>query len=266
MVPYTLEGSYTLHQMVRMRWDAWKSLDAGRRAEVTAAALACLQEMEPQQTAIYSMLGHKADIMLVHFRPDMVQLNQIELRLAQLGLWDYFELTTSYVSVVELGLYDTTGKILNTLTEQGVKPGSEEWSKAANEELDRQRKAMAPRLEITMPAHRYICFYPMGRKRGEAINWYTVPFEERRKQMEEHGAIGRRYAGTVRQVISGSIGFDDWEWGVDLWSEDPVWFKKLIYEMRFDKVSAVYAEFGTFYVGMRLPLDKLTAWLDGSFS
>ena len=103
------------------------------------------------------------------------------------------------------------------------------------------------------PKHRYLSFYPMDRRRGEAKNWYTLPIEERARQMNEHGLVGRRYAGEVRQIITGSIGFDDWEWGVDLFADDPLVFKKLIYEMRFDEVSAVYALFGQFYLGVRCP-------------
>ena len=103
----------------------------------------------------------------------------------------------------------------------------------------------------------------MDRKRGEQVNWYKVPFEDRVSMMHAHGLIGRRYGYQVKQIISGSIGLDDWEWGVDLFSDDPVAFKKLIYEMRFDEVSALYAEFGQFYVGIRLPVEKLPAWLSG---
>jgi chlorite dismutase len=103
----------------------------------------------------------------------------------------------------------------------------------------------------------------MDRKRGEQVNWYTVPFAERQRMMHEHGLIGRRYADVVKQIISGSIGMDDWEWGVDLFADDPVVFKKLIYEMRFDEVSAVYALFGKFYIGVRLPVEKLGGWLEG---
>lgn len=84
--------------------------------------------------------------------------------------------------------------------------------------------------------------------------------------MHEHGLIGRRYAHSVRQIITGSIGFDDWEWGVDLFADDPLVFKKLIYEMRFDQVSAVYALFGEFFVGVRLPVRELGFWLKGELS
>jgi hydrogen peroxide-dependent heme synthase len=114
-----------------------------------------------------------------------------------------------------------------------------------------------------IPKHKYICFYPMDRRRGEDKNWYTLPMEERARQMNEHGLVGRRYAGEVRQIISGSIGFDDWEWGVDLFADEPLVFKKLIYEMRFDQVSAVYAQFGMFYVGVRCPWSKLAKLLNG---
>jgi chlorite dismutase len=101
----------------------------------------------------------------------------------------------------------------------------------------------------------------MDRRRGESKNWYQVPMADRQRLMHEHGLVGRRYAGEVRQIITGSIGFDDWEWGVDLFAEEPLVFKKLIYEMRFDEVSAVYALFGTFYVGLRLTAAGLTATL-----
>ena len=129
--------------------------------------------------------------------------------------------------------------------------------------LHRQRAAMFPRLYPKIPGSRYLCFYPMDRRRGEDKNWYTLPIEERQRQMEEHGMVGRRYAGKVQQIITGSIGFDDWEWGVDLFAEDPLVFKKLIYEMRFDEVSAVYALFGQFYVGVRVPASHLEKLLNG---
>jgi chlorite dismutase len=103
----------------------------------------------------------------------------------------------------------------------------------------------------------------MNRLRGESKNWYTVRFAERARMMHEHGMVGRKYAGLVRQIITGSIGFDDWEWGVDLFSDDPLQFKKLIYEMRFDEVSAVYALFGEFYVGIRREPSQLEALLEG---
>lgn len=263
MVPYTLEGSYALHQMLRIRWRDWKAVPHQRQQQLAAEAADLLGAIEQEQTAIYSQLGHKGDLMLVHFRRTMDELNAAELSLAQLGLWDYLELAHSYVSVVELGLYDSTARIRKSLNDQGLTPDTEAWEKAAAEELERQRKAMEPRLYPEIPRHRYITFYPMDRKRGEDRNWYMVPFADRQRLMHDHGMIGRKYAGAVKQIITGSIGLDDWEWGVDLWSDDPLWFKKLIYEMRFDEVSAIYALFGQFFVGIRVPAPDLGGLLDG---
>jgi chlorite dismutase len=103
----------------------------------------------------------------------------------------------------------------------------------------------------------------MDKRRGEANNWYTVEFQRRAEMMLEHGKVGREYAGKVTQIISGSIGFDDWEWGVDLFADDPLTFKKLIYEMRFDEASAKYAEFGPFYAGLQFSPSELGQLLEG---
>jgi peroxiredoxin len=174
------------------------------------------------------------------------------MAIARLRLSDFLEPTSSYLSMVELGLYETTLKVYASLTEGGVEPYSPEWNQEIEVQLARQRQAMAQRLWPAIPASKYLCFYPMDRRRGESKNWYQVPMAERQRLMHDHGMVGRRYAGEVKQIITGSIGFDDWEWGVDLFADDPLVFKKLIYEMRFDEVSAVYALFGTFYVGLRV--------------
>lgn len=264
MVPLTVEGSYVLHQMFRVHWPSWKTLAPERRASIAAEAAASLQRLESGESAAYSMFGHKGDLLLIHFRRTPDELNQIELELSRLDLADYLQPSSSYFSVVELGLYETTAKLLKSLHERNVPPNSPEWEAAVEEDLERQRRAMEPRLYPTVPPHRYICFYPMDRKRGEDKNWYQVPFNDRARMMHEHGMVGRKYAGVVKQIISGSIGLDDWEWGVTLFSDDPLQFKKLIYEMRFDEVSAVYALFGQFFVGIRVPAASLPSWLEGA--
>jgi chlorite dismutase len=184
-------------------------------------------------------------------------LSKAQLEVSRLGLSEFLEPTSSYLSVVELGLYESTAKVYGGLAARGVAPHSEEWNVEIDAVLSRQREAMAPRLWPEIPSSKYICFYPMNRKRGEQVNWYREPMSDRQRLMHEHGMVGRRYAGEVRQIITGSIGFDDWEWGVDLFAEDSLVFKKLIYEMRFDEVSAVYAEFGPFFVGIRIPAAKM---------
>jgi peroxiredoxin len=261
--PLTLEGSSALHQVMRVRWSAWKSLDTEKQARVLAAAAPVLAEIEKSGSGVFSMLGHKGDLVLLHFRRGFEELKQVELCLSSLDLWDFLEPATSYLSVVELGLYDSTVREWSRLAEQGIQPYSEEWNREVAAILDRQREAMAPRLYPEIPNRKYLCFYPMDRRRGESKNWYRVPMNDRQRMMREHGMIGRRYADDVKQIITGSIGFDDWEWGVDLFADDPLVFKKLIYEMRFDEVSAEYALFGTFFVGLRIPAGGLGELLAG---
>ncbi len=272
-VPLTLEGSWILHQMFRLRRGAWRELPESQRSSMVKDAQQVLAAMEqsanaghPNQTAAYSMIGHKADVMLVHFRDALEDLNRAELEIQRLRISDYLEPVHSYVSVVELGLYESSAKTYSAFTEAGLEPHSPEWNAGMKEVIARQSSAMSPRLYPEIPRSKYICFYPMDRKRDEQKNWYTVPMPERQRLMHEHGMVGRRYADSVRQIISGSIGFDDWEWGVDLFADDALVFKKLIYEMRFDEVSAVYALFGSFYVGVRIAAGDLGRLLTGDLT
>ena len=263
--PQTLDGAAALHQMFRLRRPAWQALSAEVRESIAQQATQLLGEMESGEaagSALFSMLGHKGDLLMLHFRPDLEQLHRAELAVSGLRLSEFLEPTTSYVSVVELGLYDSSYKLYQELADKNISPDSAEWAERVRERMAEQAVAMAPRLNAGMPPHKYLCFYPMDKKRGEQINWYTRPIKERLQMMREHGMIGRRYAGRVKQIISGSIGFDDWEWGVDLFAADPLVFKELIYEMRFDEASAVYAAFGTFYISLRLPAAQLGQWLE----
>ena len=268
-VPLTLEGAALLHQFFRFDWKAWRSCADGERQKIAAEFSAVLGKLErkapdsPAQSALFSQLGHKGDLILIHFRESFEALNQVELDLAQTDFYSFLTPTHSYVSVVELGLYESTRKTYEAASAKGFAAHTPEWNAEIAASIERGSAAMASRLFPAIPDAKYLCFYPMDRLRAEDKNWYTVPFPERQRMMHEHGMIGRRYGDVVKQIISGSIGMDDWEWGVDLFAEDPVVFKKLIYEMRFDEVSAVYALFGSFYLGVRLPFERLTSWLDG---
>ncbi len=272
-VPLTLEGAWVLHQMFRFRRAAWRALEESPRERILKEAGRALTSLErsgkegqPVQSAIYSLIGHKGDVLLLHFRDSLEDLHRAELAISQLELSDFLEPAHSYLSVVELGLYESSAKTYAQLSEKGLEPHSPEWNAGVAEVISRQAAAMSSRLYPQIPGAKYICFYPMDRKRDEEKNWYQVPMAERQRLMHEHGMVGRRYADSVRQIITGSIGFDDWEWGVDLFADDPLVFKKLIYEMRFDEVSAVYALFGTFYVGLRIPVAELSRSLAGELS
>jgi peroxiredoxin len=240
--------------MVRIRWE---NPTADHEPRLTAL----IQRLEAEGSAVFSMLGHKGDLLFVHFRKTFDELNKADVTVSK-ALAGLADIVNSYVSVVELGLYESSVKLYDALVARGVLPNSEEWNAEVEETLKRQRTAMASRLFPEIPSGKYICFYPMNKRRGEDKNWYFLPIQDRQRQMAEHGEIGRRYAGSVRQIISGSIGYDDWEWGVDLFTENPLVFKQLIYEMRFDEASAVYAEFGPFYTGLRLRASDVVDYLN----
>jgi hydrogen peroxide-dependent heme synthase len=263
-VPETLEGWSLLHLMYRVRWDRLREektndRERDRMAEEVAAALAV---PDAGSTAFVQILGHKADLMFICFRRGFEQLAQAQLALSGTALHRYLEPTSSYVSIVELGMYEMTAKIHEQLGATHT-PGSDEFEAAFDAEMEVQRQRVMSRLFLDLPNGRYVCFYPMNKRRGEAVNWYSEPFEKRASMMLEHGSIGRQYAGKVKQIISGSIGYDDWEWGVDLFADDPVVFKKLIYEMRFDEASARFAEFGPFYTGLQFAPVNFSAFLKG---
>jgi chlorite dismutase len=149
-----------------------------------------------------------------------------------------------------------------------LKPHSEEWNGAFDALLHEAANdpRNATRLWARIPRRRYVCFYPMNKKRAVGDNWYSTPYEERARMMLEHGKVGRSWHGRVTQVISGSIGFDDWEWGVDLYADEPLVFKRLVYEMRFDEASARFGEFGRFWTGMQFSVDQLGVFLNGEGS
>ena len=253
--PHTLEGFPVLHQFFRIKRERLNRLAAAERTEIVEdarAAFAAMAHQEDGETAIFTQLGHKGDLIAIHFRRTLDDLAAAEQIVQRLELSEFLEPSSSYLSVIEIGLYEMTAKLHAELAARGVEPNSPEWRIAVAAELEVQREKLGARLWPKIPDRRYVCFYPMNKRRAGADNWYMLPLAERQRLMHEHGLIGRRYAGRVNQIISGSIGFDDWEWGVDLFADDPMVFKQLVYEMRFDESSARYAEFGPFCVGIRL--------------
>jgi chlorite dismutase len=270
--PETLEGWCIQHDMYTVKWSEWRAAAPAEREAAIAESADWLAaqageggtELASQRlSAFFSVLGQKADILAVHFRPTLEALNGVELSLRQTALFSYLQPAYSYLSVVELGLYEVLGVVNRKLAAEGLEPGVEGYEAAREHELAAQKEALHPRLYPAVPNGRYVCFYPMDKKRGETYNWYALSMEERRQLMRGHGMVGRKYAGKVTQIISGSVGFDDWEWGVTLFADDPLLFKKLIYEMRFDPASSHYALFGGFYVGIRFEPSEVGVLLSG---
>ena len=263
VVPETLEGWSLLHLLYRVRWDRLKQASQADVQRMADEAGRALSVPDAGATAVAQMLGHKADLMFICFRRDFEQLAEAQLALSRTELHGMLEATYSYVSIVELGMYEMTAKVHEQLGAR-LKPGSDEFEQAFDAEMETQRQRVMSRLYLELPKSRYVCFYPMNKRRGETENWYSESFERRASMMREHGMIGRGYAGKVTQVISGSIGYDDWEWGVDLFAPDPLVFKKLIYEMRFDEASAKFAEFGPFFTGLQFAPGHLSSYLNGA--
>ncbi|MCB0309478.1 MAG: heme-dependent peroxidase [Bdellovibrionales bacterium] len=264
-VPETFEGWALLHEFFRVDWKKLKEVSPEKKMKLADewAAFQAEQNKEGFRTAYYGVLGHKGDILAIHFKSTYDELLSVQNTFAQTEFANYIEKVNSYVSVVELGMYEFTVKLEEKLLAQELSPETDEWNAAWAESMSEQRERIKNRLYTDIPNHPYVCFYPMNKKRGENVNWYTVPMKKRQDMMREHGMIGRKYAGKVTQVISGSIGFDDWEWGVDLFSQDPLVFKKLVYEMRFDEASALYGEFGPFYFGIHLNSEQYRQFMEG---
>jgi chlorite dismutase/heme-degrading monooxygenase HmoA len=253
--PPTEEGWYALHDLRSVDWDAWRdaperdrrvALDEGVDYLESHTALADVDGDEGA-TAVFSVVGHKADFMVLHLRPTVAALDRAERAFERTALADYTEQASSYLSVTEVSgyMHDDLDAGLESVEDEGM------------------RRYMQQRIYPEVPEMAHVCFYPMDKRRGPDHNWYDLPFDERADLMSAHGEIGREYAGEVTQIITGSVGLDDHEWGVTLFSDDPAQIKKLLYEMRFDPSSSRFAEFGTFYFGQRFPPTDLPALFAG---
>lgn len=235
----TLDGWYVLHDLRSVDWASWRMLAQEERNTIVQEFVAFLDELQKADDektgshAFYTVIGQKADFMLMMLRPTLDELQALEAKFNKLAIADFLVKEYSYFSVVELSNY-LAGE---------------------SDEDPYENPYVRGRLYPELPRRPYICFYPMDKKREGNDNWYMLDMETRRKLMYSHGLIGRSYAGKVKQIISGSVGLDDYEWGVTLFADDVLQFKKLIYEMRFDEVSARYGVFGSFFVGHLLDGD-----------
>ena len=199
-------------------------------AEAVVAAVKAAQG-EDHQVVSFAVVGHKADVGFLALGPDLWRLRALQSALQGAGL----DVVYSYVSLTEVSEYAA-----------GMPPERTE-----------------PRLHPRLPpdGKRAICFYPMSKRRGEGDNWYSLPYDEREQFMQGHGAVGRTFAGRVLQLITGSTGLDDFEWGVTLFAVAPDDLKDVVYTMRFDPASARYAEFGPFYTGMVADVEEVLSQL-----
>jgi chlorite dismutase len=215
-------------------------------------AIASLQA-DGHRVLVFAVLGHKADLGVMAYGPDLARLHAFESELAATPLVP----TWSFVSLTERSEYTSTADDERArLVAEGV--GGAELEEKVDAFATRMEHYIDARLHPQLPAKAVIGFYPMSKRRDAGANWYELPFEERKRLMGGHARVGRQYAGRVLQLITGSTGLDDWEWGVTLLTDDPVVLKDIVNEMRFDEASARYAEFGPFFSGLVLePADAL---------
>ncbi|HEX6814806.1 MAG TPA: chlorite dismutase family protein [Gemmatimonadaceae bacterium] len=248
--PETLEGWYALHQIFRIPAAVLADTAARNGMSRALAELAC--PAEGGWTAAAPLIGSRADVMLIHFRPTLDAIGDAQRRLGSEPFVERSALVYSFLSVAEAGLYHLSARLAKDAEERGGAVGDDAYREALAQRTAAElagahvQRRLYPQPVPDMP---YVCFYPMSKRREPGQNWYELSLEERSRLMTAHGMTGRRYAGRVVQVITGAIGLDAWEWGVTLFARDPLDFKKLVTDMRFDEVSARYAEFGEFFVG-----------------
>ncbi|GAB7090435.1 heme-binding protein [Halorubrum luteum] len=251
--PQTDEGWFALHDFRSIDWDAWRAAPEHERTRAIDEGRSYLHHRElvadadAGDSAVFSVLGHKSDLLFVHFRPTLDDLSAIERGFEDTALANFTTQETSYVSVTEVSGYV-----------------SDDYFTGDEEDVDEGlRRYIEGKLKPDVPDDEYVCFYPMSKRRGEEYNWYDLSFDERADLMASHGETGKQYAGRIKQVIASSVGFDDHEWGVTLFGADPTDIKDIVYEMRFDEATSRYGEFGSFYVGRRFPPEDLGAYLAG---
>jgi chlorite dismutase len=250
--PATIEGWYASHHLFAFPRDS-----GGVESEFTAAR-ETLAEVASGPDGSWSLtarlVGSKAELMIMHFRPTLEELAAAEQRVRRDPFLGRLQPLYSFLSITEAGLYHITAKLAKDAATRGGAVGDAEFEKAladasaAEAATPHVQRRLYPQPPADMP---YVCFYPMSKRRAPEQNWYELTLEERSRLMYSHGLVGRRYAGRVMQIITGAIGLDAWEWGVTLFARNPLDFKKLVTDMRFDETSSRYADFGNFYVGKR---------------
>jgi hydrogen peroxide-dependent heme synthase len=231
-----------------------RSHDLGQSGKELVSALEQFEAAPHHQVLCSSVLGLKADLGVMALGPD---LSRHDALARALGAMPALEPVYSFFSLTEASEYmESVEDVRARLEAQGVRDDIDQRLAKAEQRI---AKLYEDRLHPRLPRPALLAFYPMSKAREPGANWYRLPFEERRELMGGHGKVGRRYTGRVLQLITGATGLDDYEWGVTLFGQHPDDLKEVVYTMRYDRASAIYAEFGPFYAGMVTPLDELLA-------
>ena len=261
------KGIHVLHLFYRVDRHRWAAAPAEERAAV-GSRLAALEARWPgpghPRMSTYATVGGKADFAVVLYFADLVEISAAQREVEASFPSGSLVTTYSYLSVTELPEYVTTDEDLRRMLQFGEKrlaPGTPEFDAAFAAAKQRNDEYLHYRLNPELPDWEILCFYPMSKKRDQADNWYMLGIDARKELMRGHAKTGRKFAGRISQLITGSCGLDDWEWGVTLMAHQLDAVKEIVYEMRFDEVSARFGDFGPFYVNLRLPPAELPAHL-----
>ena len=257
------EGWHAIHLFYQIDHTQWSLLSEEEQLKAKTDLSILIQEIRSTpntQLLSFSIVTPKADIGFMLLTDDLHLANTFEKQLTIALGADILTPSFSYLSMTETGDYMTTEEEYSEKTlksERNLTEGSDEYESALNDFKTHMAKYSNDKLYPNMPDWPVFCFYSMAKRRGESFNWYALPFDERKRLMAEHGKVGRQWAGKIRQLITGSVGLDDSEWGVTLFANNSYDIKGIVYKMRYDEVSVKYAEFGDFYIGLQLPLDQL---------
>lgn len=256
------EGWFVSHLFFRIDRRRWRRASAAERTSAAMRLKDLIEEhrqFENCQIYCYSIWALKADFGFLIIDPDLQRLNELECEISALFPAGSLLPVYSFTSMSEVSEYLSQEQdYKRTLTEkEKLAPDSPEYRRKMEEFRKRMRVYIDERLYPRIPPHRVFCFYPMSKRRRNDANWYLLDFEERKRFMAGHAITGRKYGRFVKQLVTGSTGLDDWEWGVTLFADDPFYLKKIVYEMRYDEASARYAEFGAFFVGIQMEATQL---------
>jgi len=261
--PETEEGWFVSHLILRLNRENAVS-NENQFSDLSERMTEIFRENNSsQQKDLVRLTSSRADFMTVMFSETLEGLETFQRNLLHGSVGRFLERVYTFLSVTELSFYRSTEeKVTDHMEETDLEAGTDEYRAKKRELHERFEKYEDMRLHPEIPDKAYCTFYPMEKRREPDQNWYQLPARERSKLMQAHGATGRKYAGDIKQIITSCVGLDDWEWGVTLYSDDAREFKRLIYEMRFDEVSAVYSDFGPFYTGFRIEPENLPTYLE----
>jgi hydrogen peroxide-dependent heme synthase len=249
-------GIHVMHLFYSINRQRWAELPAGESAQAlqrVEALAAKNNETSHPKLRSFAAVSAKADFAFILYAAELGAVAQMHRDLENCFPAGTLVREYSYLSVTELSEYMPTDEDNKaTLASEKLAPGMEAYEKRLAEMSKRKAEYEQYRLYPELPDWEVMGFYPMSKRRSGNDNWYSLDLDSRKKLMGGHARVGRKYAGRISQLISGSTGLDDWEWGVTLMAHQADALKDIVYEMRFDEVSARYGEFGTFYINLRL--------------